>query len=63
MISSQHDQREATEMQLQNDPSEMRATQQLELIEDGSVPMSDEELSETHSVIQTRRAGKARKNQ
>ena len=55
MISSQHDQRVANEMQLQNDPDEMRASQQLELIEDGSVPMNDEELSETHSVIQTRR--------
>ena len=55
MISSQHDQRVANEMQLQNDPNEMRASQQLELIEDGSVPMNDEELSETHSVIQTRR--------
>ena len=55
MISSQHDQRVANEMQLQNDPNEMRASQQLELIEDESVPMNDEELSETHSVIQTRR--------
>jgi len=62
MIASQHDQRVANEMQLQNDPDEMRASQQLELIEDGSVPMNDEELSETHSVIQTRRQGKSRKN-
>ena len=63
MIASQHEQRLATEIQLQNDPGEMRSPQQLELIDDGSVPMNDEELSETHSVIQTRRTGKARKNQ
>ena len=63
MIASQHEQRLANEIQLNNDPNEMRAAQQLELVDDGSVPMNDEELSETHSVIQTRKAGKSRKNQ
>ena len=63
MVASQHDQRLANEIQLQNDPNEMRSPQQLELIDDGSMPMEDEELSDTHSVIQTRKAGRPRKNQ
>ena len=63
MVASQHEQRQANEIQLSNDPSEMRASNQLELIDDGSVPMEDEEVSETHSVIQTRKAGRPRKNQ
>ena len=33
MIASQHEQRLDMEIQLQNDPNEMRATQQLELID------------------------------
>ena len=51
MIASQHEQRLANEIQLQNDPNEMRANQQLEFVEEQEQQMEGIELSETQSVI------------
>ena len=63
MVSSQHDQRLGSEFQLSNDPSEMRASNQLELIQEAEQQMEGVELSDTTSVIEKRRPGRPRKNQ
>jgi len=63
MIASQHEQRLGSEFQLSNDPSEMRASNQLELIQEAEQQMEGVELSDTTSVIEKRKPGRPRKNQ